>query len=128
MLTSRAFIPSDERSQYDQITTMKLIVTPLLEGKSAKSFSVERIALKPRTFINLLDSHKALLFQAATYENDSPLTVDEFADLVVSLDLENYPYVGGAAPRTIIQVSAGKDIVFTANERFVIFGLLEMAA
>ena len=92
---------------------MKLSVTPLLEGDSAKSFFIDRSELKPRTFVDLLDHHKALLFQSPSSE----LTHDDFGQFLVDLQLEYYPYIGGAAPRTIIPVSAGKNIVFTANER-----------
>jgi hypothetical protein len=88
---------------------MKLTATPLLEGESAKPVVVD--SLKPREFVNLLDSHKALLFQGAQ-------NVEDFGEFVTSLQLEYYPYVGGAAPRTIIPVSSGKDIIFTANERY----------
>lgn len=90
---------------------MKLSATPLLQGKSAPSFQVD--SLTPRLFVDLLDQHKALLFQGA----DGPLNTENFGRFVVDLDLEYYPYVGGAAPRTIIPVEAGKDIIFTANER-----------
>jgi hypothetical protein len=92
---------------------MKLNVTPLLEGDSAKTFSVERDERLSRTFVDLLDHHKALLVQSP----DGNLTANDFGQFVVDLQLEYYPYIGGAAPRSIIPVNAGKDIVFTANER-----------
>jgi hypothetical protein len=88
---------------------MKLTAKALLEGGSAKPFEVD--SLTSREFVDLLDSHKALLFQGAK-------TVEDFGEFVTSLQLESYPYVGGAAPRTIIPVSSGKDIIFTANERY----------
>lgn len=89
---------------------MKLTATPLLENKSS-SFDIHD--LQPRQFVDLMDSHKALLLHSDT----DPLSVDDFGNLLVNLKLEYYPYIGGAAPRTIIPVKAGKDIVFTANER-----------
>lgn len=97
---------------------MKLSVCSLLDvSNNAKPFcSMEWEALKPRTFIDLLDQHKALLFSSE--DKDKPLTPDDFGQFVVDRKLTYYPYVGGAAPRSIIPVSAGKDIVFTANERY----------
>ena len=97
---------------------MQLRVTPLLEGAAAPSFVMSRDALTtPRTFIDLLDQRKAVYLEST--DDNTPLTPDDFGQLVVDLQLEQYPYIGGAAPRTIIPVKAGKDIVFTANERFV---------
>lgn len=100
-------------------TTMKLRVTPLLQGDDDKSndvsFVVDRHDLTPRTFVDWMDQQKALLFQSA----DEPLTVEDFGQFVVDLQLDHYPDIGGAAPITIIPVKAGEDIVFTANERCV---------
>ena len=95
---------------------MKLKATPLLEGSSASSFAVEGDRLQPRQFVDWLDQHKVLLFQSTNNEKE-PLSTEDFGQFVVDLQLEYYPYIGGAAPRTIIPVKAGKDIVFTANER-----------
>lgn len=92
---------------------MKLTFKPLLDGGESPAQTED--GMKPRTFVDLMDRHKALLIQAA--DGSSPLTPDDFGQFVVDLQLDRYPYVGGAAPRTIIPVSAGKDIVFTANER-----------
>ena len=97
---------------------MKVIATPLLERDGAAnktSFAVED-DIQPRQFVDLLDQHKALLFQAPSSQT-APLSTDDFGQFVTDLELEYYPYIGGAAPRTIIPVKAGKDIVFTANER-----------
>jgi len=90
---------------------MKYNITALLEGQEA--FTIDKQQLTPRNFVDLLDQRKALLFQNASGE----FSTEEFGRFVVDLKLESYPYVGGAAPRTIIPVKAGKDIVFTANER-----------
>jgi alpha-ketoglutarate-dependent taurine dioxygenase len=82
----------------------------LLESKEEKLLE----SLTPSSFVNLLDSHKAVLFRAA--EDTETFSVDDFGDLVSSLKLKSYPYIGGAAPRRDISVRAGKNIVFTANE------------
>jgi hypothetical protein len=92
---------------------MKFRATALLEGDSAEAFSIEDNDLTPRRFVDLLDQHKALLFQS----HDTNLTVEDFGRFVAKLQLTHYPYIGGAAPRTVIPVEAGKDIIFTANER-----------
>ena len=84
--------------------------TPLLVNQ-APSFPVDN--LQPRHIVDLLDQHKALLLQSS----GDPLSTEDFGQFLVNLKLEYYPYIGGAAPRTIIPVSAGKDIIFTANER-----------
>lgn len=85
---------------------MKLTAVALLEGDSAEPFEVD---LTPRNFVDLLDQRKALLFP-------SIFDVESFGTLLVDLHLEKYPYIGGAAPRTVIPTAAGKDIIFTANE------------
>lgn len=95
---------------------MKTLATPLLEGDKAVPLSVDLHRLEPRQFVDLMDKRKALLFHGTTVDGDL-LTTEDFGRFVAGLQLEAYPYVGGAAPRTIIPVSAGKDIVFTANER-----------
>lgn len=95
---------------------MKLTVTTILQGSHTKTFDVDtQTSLAPRNFVKLLDEHKALLLQGT---DGSILSVEDFGDLVVGLNLSPYPYIGGAAPRRIIPVKAGrgKDIVFTANE------------
>jgi D-xylose reductase len=91
---------------------MKLIATPLLEGAAAKSVEVE--TLTPRGFVDLIDAHKALLFSSP----EKKLDVEDFGHLLTSLQLDYFPYIGGAAPRTIIPVEASPErpIVFTANE------------
>lgn len=95
---------------------MKLRAFPLLQGEKAEEFVVDD--LTPRLFANLLDSHKALVLRAPLSEK-SPgkvWNVEDFGCFLVGLDLEYYPYIGGAAPRTVIPVEAAKDIIFTANE------------
>lgn len=90
-----------------------LTLTPLLAGEAPASFSMERDALTPRAFCDLMDQHKALLIQ----QKGDTLSIEDFGSMVAGFELEKYPYVGGAAPRTVIPVAAGKDILFTANER-----------
>ena len=92
----------------------KFNVIALLEGDEAakSSFEVRADELSPKSFVDLMDSHKALLFR----NENKPFTVEDFGAFVTSFKLKSYPYVGGAAPRTVIPVAAGKDIIFTANE------------
>ena len=89
---------------------MKLSALPLLEGDSAKPLQLD--TLSPRQFVDLLDAHKALLFRSTP----NSFNVETFGEFLCSLHLQKYPYIGGAAPRTVIPVAAGKDIIFTANE------------
>jgi len=92
---------------------MRLRATSLLARENSETFEVSN--LTPRSFVDLLDGHKAPLFQAA--EDQQSFSVEDFGSFLVSLDLEYYPYIGGAAPLTIIPVKAStQDIVFTANE------------
>jgi D-xylose reductase len=96
---------------------MKFQVTPLLETGDAAAATASSFPLdtpNSRTVVDLLDRHKALLFQNANAE--TPTTVEEFGQFVVDLQLDYYPYIGGAAPRRIIPVQAGQNIIFTANE------------
>lgn len=83
-----------------------------------------------RKFCDLLDAHKALVLsrspstsleeeqdEETSTNHDEPLSVQDFGNLVVGLNLTYYPYIGGAAPRTVIPVSASTlPVVFTANE------------
>ena len=68
-----------------------------------------------KTFIELLAKHKALLIRP---DENEEVTVDDFGSFMVNLNLEPYPYVGGAAPRRIIPVNTpgGESMVYTANE------------
>mmetsp|Transcript_44357 Transcript_44357/g.53595 ORF Transcript_44357/g.53595 Transcript_44357/m.53595 type:complete len:659 (-) Transcript_44357:197-2173(-) len=101
---------------------MKLIATPLLQDPIPSSGVP--FPLTPHHFVNELDKHKALLLQAAPPSSSSPsttaepLTIEDFGRIVTSLSLAYYPYVGGAAPRTIIPVSTSptRPVIFTANE------------
>ncbi|CAB9501286.1 Deoxymugineic acid synthase 1 [Seminavis robusta] len=90
---------------------MKFTVIPLLEG-SADPFELDEKEVTPRRFVDLLDSRKALIFR----NEEKTSSVEDFGHFVTDLKLMKYPYIGGAAPRTIIPVAAGKDIIFTANE------------
>jgi D-xylose reductase len=90
---------------------MKLSALPLLEGSSASPLMLDGDSLTPRQFVDLLDTHKALLFRSTP-----SFDVERFGQFLTSLQLKKYPYLGGAAPRTVIPVTAGEDIIFTANE------------
>jgi D-xylose reductase len=52
-------------------------------------------------------SHGAVLLRGWT-----ATTPEDFADVAEALDLDVFPYVGGAAPRTLVV----RDVVFTTNE------------
>jgi hypothetical protein len=91
-----------------------MLATPILEPPPGDSNPFALTDLQPRQFVDLLDQHKALILKSSGAE---PFTSDDFGDFVSRLQLEYYPYFGGAAPRTVIPVKAGGDIVFTANER-----------
>ena len=80
---------------------MKLQVTPILEGvQSAVPFEVNN--LTPRHFVDLMDQHKALLIQNPA----KAFSTDDFGQFLVDQQLKYYPYVGRAAPRTIIPTKA----------------------
>jgi hypothetical protein len=98
---------------------MKIQATPLLLGDEAKPFLVDtETTLSSRGFVKLLDQNKALLLQSAG-DDGVVWTVQDFGQLVVGLHMTPYPYIGGAAPRRIIPVDAGENIIFTANESYV---------
>ena len=99
------------------MTTNKLLtvtVLPILDPHGQPWEVTEETLSKgqPRTIVDLLDRHKALIFRSST------MSVEIFGRFVVDCRLDEYPYVGGAAPRRVIPVHAapGKDVVFTANE------------
>lgn len=98
---------------------MKLQLQSILHGNNHDefpSFSMQRDEMTPKRFVDLMSQHKALIISSS--DSEKSLTVEDFGSFVVDLKLEHYPYIGGAAPRTIIPVKAGNDIVFTANERY----------
>ena len=103
---------------------MKIRALPILQGPKAPAFEVRVNDLSdPTPSIDslskkiplLLQQHKALILQSTA---DESWNVEDFGQFVTECDLEYYPYIGGAAPRTIIPVKAGQDIIFTANERY----------
>mmetsp|Transcript_10157 Transcript_10157/g.12873 ORF Transcript_10157/g.12873 Transcript_10157/m.12873 type:complete len:645 (+) Transcript_10157:113-2047(+) len=71
--------------------------------------------LSQEAFISLLAQHKAILIRPSEGEK---IDVDDFGSFIAGLDLERYPYIGGAAPRRIIPVNVpgGDEMVYTANE------------
>lgn len=105
--------------------TKKLTALPLFETSEDGAGEISLNdggdgQLKPKEFVEMLDRHKALIFRRDG--SQAALSTEDFGDFVMSLQLERYPYVGGAAPRTIIPVKASPDdgIVFTANERYAV--------
>lgn len=107
--------PSDQKPYYLQNQQRRNIMkyTRLFENID------ERVPINGKLsqddFIELLAKHKALLIRPDENEN---VSVEDFASFMSHLDLEAYPYVGGAAPRRIIPVNVpgGEDMVYTANE------------
>lgn len=106
---------------------MKIRATPILEGgrsgnnnSSASlppTITLDSDGFTPQKFVELLDTHKALVFQ--NEDSAEGFSTEDFGKFVTDRKLAYYPYIGGAAPRTVIPVEAGKDIIFTANERYV---------
>ena len=56
--------------------------------------------------------HGALTHGAVLLRGWTETTPEEFADVAGALNLQKFPYVGGAAPRTNVV----RDVVFTTNE------------
>ena len=95
---------------------MKLTYTRLLEDMDER-VPISGKSLDQSTFVKLLAKHKALLIRSDD-EDSPPLDVNGFGGFLSNLNLEHYPYVGGAAPRRIIPVDVpgGDTMVYTANE------------
>ena len=97
---------------------MKVLALRLLEdlvgdGETPEPYEID---FTTRNFVDVLDAHKALVL---TSPGSDIWSVQDFADLLVGLNLTYYPYIGGAAPRTIIPVQnvpSDLPIIFTANE------------
>ncbi len=87
----------------------------LLLEEDANDASANKFNFSSNDFIRVLDESKGILLQADDIDK-TPLTVEDFGSFVKGLNLTPYPYVGGAAPRRVIPVAAGEDIVYTANE------------
>ena len=62
---------------------------------------------------NLLDSHKALY---CDFRNHEDCSKDEFIQVFMDASYKPFLYEGGAAPRTMIPVKQGSNILYTANE------------
>ena len=87
-----------------------LTLTPAAgAADDAKSFS---------SLVNLVKSNRQMILEAAARHGAVLLrgfqgaTAEGFAEVAEALNLEKYPYVGGAAPRTNVV----RDVVFTTNE------------
>jgi len=88
-------------------------LTRLFEQPYTESTTIEG-DLHQDEFVNLLAKHKALLLRS---DNDeSPYNVNDFARIIQTLNLEEYEYIGGAAPRRIIPTDIPDVTVYTANE------------
>ena len=86
-----------------------------VSGSTGSADSASSPRPSTRKFCELLDAHKALVLSRS--HQHQHLTVDDFGNLVVGLQLTYYPYIGGAAPRTVIPITASTlPVVFTANE------------
>lgn len=95
---------------------MKLRITPLLEDDQS-SFEADHDSMSPRSFVDLMDQRKALLFQSLG-SGDEPFSVQDFGHFVVNRQLESYPNIGGEGTlQTNVPVEAGERIIFTASER-----------
>ena len=67
---------------------------------------------------NLLKSHKALHLRPIQNKENmlNKFTEEDFCQNILDCKLKRFNYIGGAAPRTNINVSQGDDLIFTANE------------
>jgi len=90
-----------------------LRITRLFENLNEYT-NVESETFTQEKFIELLAKHKGLLIRF--HEDEPPMSVNDFGSFIAAFELENYPYVGGAAPRRIIPCDAGDDLIYTANE------------
>jgi hypothetical protein len=98
-----------------KVSALRLLEDLVGEGEP-EPFEID---LTPGNFVNVLDAQKALVLSSVRREEDGVWSVQDFADLLVGLNLTYYPYIGGAAPRTIIPVQnvpSDLPIIFTANE------------
>lgn len=99
------------RIQGDREDDGRVFPWTLVPGASARPFASTRLVAwlgehRDEVFARAME-HGALLMRGFSVD-----TADDFAEIVEALDLENMPYIGGAAVRTRI---AG-DRVVTANE------------
>lgn len=77
----------------------------------------EQTSTAPSDLIDWVGRHKESVLQRALTNGAVLLrgwnvSAEDFADVFESLDLETYPYVGGAAPRHMVV----RDVVYTTNE------------
>jgi hypothetical protein len=105
------------------------------DSSSLLCFEYDTNKIQSKDFVQLLDKYKILILQSpVSFSNDGTtadiMSVDDFGKYVIDLQLQYYPYIGGAAPRTVIPLSEiatrrlpsnQRDVVFTANERYVKF-------
>ena len=80
----------------------KLHARPLLEADDTQGFEISQKDLTtPRTFVKILDNHKALI--VGSKDDGDRMGIEDFGLFVDSLGFTEYPYIGGAAPRTNIE-------------------------
>ena len=87
--------------------------TRLFEQAFTESTTIQG-DLNQDTFVDLLAKHKAILLRSD--EDETPYTVHDFARIIQTLKLDEYEYIGGAAPRRIIPTDVPGVTVYTANE------------
>ena len=97
-----------------------LKITALLESDATPFDMPQKRLASTRTFIDVLDGHKALLVGAK--DGEERMGVEDFGLFVQSLGLSKYPYIGGAAPRTNIPVlgnSLSRTTIFSSTSTFL---------
>lgn len=88
-------------------TMFPLCVTPAQQSSTSFTTLATHVRNHREFLINSAKEHGAILLRG--FVGDS---AEGFAEVADALNLESYPYVGGAAPRTNVV----RDVVFTTNE------------
>ena len=73
-----------------------------------------KIELDQGNFISLLAKHKALILR--NKEDKDVFKTNDFAIIVLNLALKYYLYVWGAAPKIIIPIKAGDNLVYIVSK------------
>ena len=109
--TAGGSVPSQWADICRKADERKLRAKPLLEADSTDGFEISQNDLTTsRTFVNILDSHKALLI--GSIDDNNRMGIEDFGLFVDSIGLNKYPYIGGAAPRTNIECLGDEVIHF----------------
>jgi len=111
----RSSSSSTDNHHYPKPLSITMRVTRLLEGASSETHAT----ISQDQFVSLVAKHKALLLQCD--EGSDPLSVDDFAEFMESLQLQHYEYVGGAGEsiRALIHILFYSD--FLLFETILIF-------